>query len=88
MSVTEAVERDLSVMPENVSQSGLAAMALTMAGILDDPKNSATSRSMCAKALQDALRELRALAPAKRERDELDELRTRHASRRSGIAGT
>lgn len=88
MSVTEAVERDLAAMPSGVADSGLAAVALALAAELDAPKNSATSKSMCAGQLRDALRDLRALAPPKRERDELDDLRIRHASRRSGVAGT
>jgi len=38
---------------------------------------------MCAKALQDILSQLRALAPQKRERDRLDELAEKRTRRRA-----
>jgi hypothetical protein len=64
-------------------KSGLAAAALALAREIDDPENSATSKSMCAKALQDILSQLRALAPQKRERDRLDELAEKRTRRRA-----
>jgi hypothetical protein len=53
---------------------------------MDASGNSATSKSMCAKALQDTLRELRELAPAARKEDAIDQLAKQRAKRRSGGA--
>jgi len=78
--VETAVLGDLKAFGE---KSGLAAAALALAREIDDPENSATSKSMCAKALQDILSQLRALAPQKRERDRLDELAEKRTRRRA-----
>jgi hypothetical protein len=85
--MVDSIQRELDKAPDAVALSPLAALSLSMGFEIAHPYNSATSKSMCAKALMDALRELRALAPAKRERDEVDELRTRRDERRLGIAG-
>lgn len=85
VSVRDAVERDLERLPEDLAGSALAASALALAQEIDRSGNSATSKSMCAKALQDVLRELRSLAPAEEEHDEIDEL---EAQRRRRIAGS
>ena len=77
----EGVERDLSVMPADIAGSGLAAIARVMAEKLDGGKGSP---SECAKALMQALEQLRGLAPAKREFGELDALR---AAREARLAG-
>jgi hypothetical protein len=62
----------------------LAASALSLARELDDPRNSATSKSMCAKTLLEILDRLRALHRAP---DELDELRALRAARRADAYG-
>jgi hypothetical protein len=83
-TVAAAVERDLAEIRKRDSEladSALAASALTLARELDNPRNSATSKSMCARALHDALDRLRSLAPAKPEIDELDDLTKRRAAR-------
>lgn len=84
MSVTEAVERELKAMPAAVGRSAVAAAALAMAGEIDDPGNSATSKSMCSKELREAMTALRALAPAKRKSDQIDDLTKRRAKRLTG----
>lgn len=71
-------------MPDELAQSALAAAAMTLGASLDDPRNSATSKSMCAKALLDILDRLRDLAPGDEEADELDELNARRAERLAG----
>jgi hypothetical protein len=71
-----------------VCSPGLGALALQLARSIDDPGNSATSRSMCAKALMDVMRELRGLAPAEREADRVDELSSRRAARVGGGAAS
>lgn len=86
--MVDAISQELGKMPDAISGSVLAALSLSMGFEIAHPYNSATSKSMCAKSLMEAWDKLRALAPPKRERDELDDLRTRHASRRSGVAGT
>lgn len=80
------VERDLAAIAKRdpeLAKSGLAASALALAREMDDD-NSATSKSMCARALLDTLDRLRQLAPAKEEKDGVDELSARRAARRQG----
>lgn len=89
MSVVEAVERDLALIAERdkgLAESALAASALVLAAELDSAGNSATSKSMCARALREALDRLRELAPAEAEEDKLDELGSRRAARIGGAA--
>jgi hypothetical protein len=85
MSVVVAVEQELEDLGPVAAGSALAAAALALARELDVP-NSATSKSMCAKALVEVLREVRALAPARKETDGVDELTTRRAERRAAAA--
>lgn len=85
-NVIDAVQRDVDKLPEELAESGLAATAISLAYELEDPFNSATSKSMCAKALGEALAQLRALAPAKQEADKLDDLTARREARRSTAA--
>ena len=86
--VTAAIRRDIAELPPELATSGLAALALALATQIDDPANSATSKSMCAGQLRDTLRDLRELTPADEEADELDDLASRRATRRSGVAAT
>lgn len=67
-----------------LADSGLAATAFAMALELENPYNSATSKSMCARALMDALNRLRELCPPEEKRDDLDDLASRRADRLSG----
>lgn len=79
----QAVQRDLDAIAQRdpeLAQSGLAALALAMAQEIDFP-NSATSKSMCAGQLRDALAGLRALTPVAEVHDEIDDLRRRRAER-------
>ena len=82
-SVTRDLER-LALVDADLANSGLAAAALALARDIDDRYNSATSKSMCAKALLDITDRLRELAPAEAERDELDDLARRRAARIAG----
>ena len=89
-SVAAAVERDLARLPAVLAGSALAASALAMAREIDDPGNSATSKSMCQARLADALKELRALAPPEESHDRIDGIadelaqRRQHAQRLAG----
>lgn len=89
--VIDAVERELEALrrraPE-LADSGLAASALAMAYELEHPFNSATAKAACARSLQDALRELRSLAPPEAKQDAIDEIGERRAKRRAGVANT
>lgn len=80
MAAVAATQRDLAEIAKTrpaLAESALAAVALAMACELDSGRNSATSKSMCARALAEVMRELRELAPAKREESPLDEIRAR-----------
>lgn len=85
--VEAAVARDIAEIAkrdEGLASSGLAAAALALARELDIPKNSATSKSMCARALAEQLDRLRALAPPATEADDIDDLATRRQKRLAG----
>jgi hypothetical protein len=87
--VEKATKAEIAQMPERVRNGALAASALELARQMDAPDNSATSKSMCAKALFDVVTRLAEMAPPKREEDRIDELGARRANRRSkGVAGT
>ena len=88
-TVLEAVDRDLDrlrAVDPVLASGGLALAARALARALDDPGNSATSKSMCAKTLLDMLDRLRELTPKAAERDALDDLATRRAARLAGGA--
>jgi uncharacterized tellurite resistance protein B-like protein len=81
--VTQAVDRDLARLAKRspeVADSALAASARALARELDS-QTSATSKSMCARALLETLDRLRELAPAEHKVDRLDELATRRTAR-------
>jgi hypothetical protein len=83
-SVVAAVKRDLARIAKadkELARGGLAMSALALARELDDQDNSATSKSMCAKALGEALEQLRSKVPERQEKDKLDELSDRRAKR-------
>ena len=87
MNVVEAVRRDLEAIgrrDSELAESALAATALSLAASLDDPSNSATSKSMCSKSLLDILDRMRELAPPAEENDDLDELQARRTLRLEG----
>ena len=85
MSVVEAAERDLAALREvspELADSAMAATALALAVEIDRPKNSATSKAMCAKVVIDIFEQLRALAPEPEEKeDRLVDLAARRAAR-------
>jgi hypothetical protein len=91
MSVAKAVKRDIADIRKRdraLGDSALAASALVLAEQLDDPGNSATAKSMCARALREALDRLRELAPARKESDDVDDLAKRRARRRTAARRT
>lgn len=89
MNVVEALERELAEIGKrapDVANSSLAATAIRLAYELQNPFNSATSKSMCSRQLMEALERIRELAPPAKEADPLDELNARRAARRAGGA--
>lgn len=87
--VLEAVDRDLQKIARvsaELADSTLAATAREMASQLDDPGNSATSKSMCARVLSDVMEQLRELTPEGDDKDGVDELNARRAARRRTAA--
>ncbi len=83
MSVKAATRRDLAVieaLDPALANGALAASALVLAEALDG-ENSATSKSMCARSHADLMETIRALAPAVREGDSVDELAAQRAAR-------
>jgi hypothetical protein len=88
--VVDRVRRDLERIerldPE-LAGSGLAGVALALAARMDDVENSATSVSMCGRALTDALEQLRELTPVEDEGDRIDDLADRRSRRVAAAAG-
>lgn len=87
--MVSAVKRELADFESRapgLAGGAIAASALAMAGLIDSDRNSATSKSMCHRALMEALDRLRALAPPERQKDGLDELADRRSDRRRRAA--
>ena len=86
--VTDAVRRDLALLAKRdpvLAKGALAASALALAAEIDDAGNSATSKSMCARALMDTMTRLRELAPVDEASDRLDELSARRGRRKAAV---
>lgn len=85
--VANAVLRDIEALrrrsPE-LADSALAAVAIRLALETEHPFNSATSKSACARAMQEALRELRELAPPEETKDGIDQLAEKREKRIAG----
>lgn len=84
-SVETAVRKELESFGERTPPA-LAASAVRLAKEMDDPENSATSKSMCSKALLETMKTLRELAPPPARKDAVDELSDRRRACRSGGA--
>lgn len=69
------------------SASAAAAVALELARQLDDPGNSATSKSMCSGSLLAAMESLRAVLPPEVAGDDIDDLAARRVERLASVAG-
>ena len=84
LKVETAVKRDLAELAKRdprLATSGMAASLLALAREIDKPGNSATSKSMCAKALNETWADLLARAPAEEVEDRIDDLSKRRAAR-------
>jgi hypothetical protein len=90
-TVEGALEQELSLIAKRapaLAVSTVAATARTLARELDNPKNSATSKSMCAKAMYDAIDRLYELAPAENEKDGVDDIAAQREARRARLAAS
>ena len=90
MPAVTAVRRDLRAIAKRdaaLARSGIAASVVAMARELDYPWNSATSKSMCARAMREALDRLDEIAPAEEETDALDQLAAQRKQRIADRAG-
>lgn len=83
MSVIDGVEHDLAALPEDLRESGTAAVAIALAERMDARKGSP---SECGKVVIEALKTLRELAPPKQEVTRLDDLTARRRARLAGGA--
>ena len=86
-SAEAAIRRELATLPSDLGQSGIAAAALVLARGLDEP-GSLTSKAMAAKALDDLMSRLHALAPPKEKHDAIDEIGARRAERQARVANS
>jgi hypothetical protein len=83
VSVVESVESFVAGLSGEAADDPLAASALALAAEIDDAGNSATSKSMVAKELRETLAYLRAMSPAKKEADDVDEIAAAREKRRA-----
>lgn len=74
--------REIAKRDKPLAESALAASAVALAYEIQNPFNSATSKSMCARELRETMAKLNELAPAVPKKDALDELKARRATRR------
>jgi hypothetical protein len=83
VSVRDALESDLSGMPEAVQRSTLAAVARELATVMDSTPGARDAASV-AKEMRAALADLKVMAEAvPEESDPIDELSRRRADRES-----
>jgi hypothetical protein len=83
-SVEVSVRAEIKTIPSPAPS--LAATAIALAREMDSPDNSATSKSMCGKALLETMKRLRELSPPAKKETPLDELKQHRDKRRGGAA--
>jgi len=88
-TVIDATEAELATLAKRnpeIEGSALAASAVALAYEIQNPYNSATSKSMCARELRETMAKLRELAPEAEREDGIDELGNRREARRRRAA--
>lgn len=85
--VEAATLAELDALGVDPRLSALAASALELARQLDNPRNSATAKSMCAGRLQEALARLLELNPPRSEDTPLDQISARRLERIAAAEG-
>lgn len=82
--VIDAIDGELAALRSrapDLADSAVAAGARSLAYEMEHPYNSATSKAMCMREMRESMGELRRLAPAEREKDDLDDLAARRDRR-------
>lgn len=85
VSVVSATSAELKLFDKRkpgIAKSAVAASALMLAEQMDDPDNSATSKSMCGRELREHMKELREQLPPAKKKDALAALSDDFNSRR------
>lgn len=85
MSVKAGVERELARLPEDLRDSGIAAVALAMAARIDEGRGSP---SECGKVVLDALSKLREFAPTEEKKGLVHDIRSARRGRLRVAGGT
>lgn len=80
-----AVRAQVEALPAEVQSRGIAALAIALATRMDSGMSD-TPYSMNARALENVLDKLDKVAPAKAERDVVDEVSERRDARRAAVA--
>lgn len=84
MGVVESVQGDIDRLAERmplVAECAEAALALALASEIDASRNSATSKSMCARALSETMKDLRAMVPPEEKKGALHGIKSGRALR-------
>ncbi len=90
-NVVDGAEREIKAIRDRdkpLAEFALAASAVALAREIENPYNSATSKSMCAREMRDTLDRLRELVPPERQEDAIDRLARKRTRRRSRSAET
>lgn len=85
--VEAAALAELAALGVDRATSALAATSLELARQLDNPRNSATAKSMCAARLIESLDRLRELNPPAQEDSPLDQIAARRRERIAAATG-
>jgi hypothetical protein len=88
--VIDAVDRELVEMRGRapaLADSAIAAAARALAFEIENPYNSATSKSMCARELREDMDRLRELSPPQLKKDALDEVNQQRERRQRAAWG-
>lgn len=81
IDATLAEIADLAKREKGLAESALAASAIALAYEIENPFNSATSKSMCSRELRETMKQLHELAPEQKT-DRVDDLTARRDARR------
>ena len=84
MSVTEALEQEISDLRVTPIAPGMVAAALALGKAIDHPKTGATSAANAVAQLRMVMADLRELAPVENSGDALDEISKKRKERRAG----
>lgn len=84
VSMREAVEKDLSQLPDSMRRGGIASVALMCARILDEGGLAPRDAAGFAREMRLSLAQLREMAPGEVKGDATDEVKLRRDKRLGG----